>query len=230
MEIAKNVLALSDVYKSYGHGEKKVNVLRGISAQFEQGHTYAITGVSGSGKSTMLHILGGLDQPSSGMVTINDHNIFKFWESQKNLFHNGTVGFVFQFHYLVKELSVLENIMMMGLIKGERRDFCQKRAMYLLERFKIEHKANAFPTQLSGGQQQRVAMARAMFNKPAFLLADEPTGNLDEETAKHIVTLLFEGQKEWGMGVILCSHDEAVYGQMEIIYRLHDGELGIKRD
>lgn len=225
MEIGKNYLAASDVYKSYGQGEKKIHVLRGITARFEQGKSYAITGVSGSGKSTLIHILGGLDEPSSGHVSYNNQNIFKFRASQKNFFHNGTIGFVFQFHYLIKELSVLENIMMMGMIRGERRDVCKKRALFLLEGCGIGEKADAYPTQLSGGQQQRVAIARAMFNKPAFLLADEPTGSLDEETAKQITGLFFEGQKEWGMGIILCSHDSGVYEQMETVYTLHDGKL-----
>ncbi len=229
MEISKNCLTASDVYKSYCQGEKKIHVLCGITATFEQGKSYAITGVSGSGKSTLIHILGGLDEPSSGHVLYNDHNIFKFRASQKNFFHNGTIGFVFQFHYLIKELSVLENVMIMGMIRGERRDVCKKRAFSLLDRCGIGHKTDAYPTQLSGGQQQRVAIARAMFNKPAFLLADEPTGNLDEETAKQITSLFFEGQKEWGMGIILCSHDSEVYGKMETVYRLHDGILVEKK-
>jgi ABC-type lipoprotein export system ATPase subunit len=228
MEIGKNYLVASKIYKTYGQGEKKIRVLCDVTARFEQGKSYAITGVSGSGKSTLIHILGGLDNPSSGHVMYNDQDIFTFKASQKNFFHNGTIGFVFQFHYLIKELSVLENVMMMGMIRGEQRDVCKKRAMFLLDRCGIRQKAGAYPTELSGGQQQRVAIARAMFNKPAFLLADEPTGNLDEETAKQIVSLFFEGQKEWGMGIILCSHDSAVYGQMETVYTLHDGVLGLK--
>lgn len=220
-----NTLALDHAYKQYQQGGKTLQVLHNVSATFVQGHSYALTGVSGSGKSTLIHLLGGLDQPSSGKILFNNANIAHLSDSQKDTFLNRTIGFVFQFHYLIKELSARENIMMMGLVKGDDKQQCINRANDLLAMVGLADKAEHYPTRLSGGEQQRVSIARALFNKPAFLLADEPTGNLDGENAEQIVELFFRAQQEWGMGIILCSHDPAVFGRMQTIYRLHDGAL-----
>lgn len=218
-------LISNKLHKYFVEGNKKLNVLCGIDIEFEQGNSYAITGASGSGKSTFLHLLGGLDEPSSGDVFWNGKSIFKFNSKQKDLFLNQDVGFIFQFHYLIKELTVLQNIMMMGLIKGQDRKRCEKSAMELLRIVDLQEKANSFPTQLSGGQQQRISVLRAIFNKPKFLLADEPTGNLDADNAKTVVDLLLKLKKEFNMGIILCSHDSAVYSKMESVFKLHDGIL-----
>jgi lipoprotein-releasing system ATP-binding protein len=222
-------LVLSAVHKTYEQGGKELLVLKGVSATFTQGESYAITGVSGSGKSTFLHVLGGLDNPTAGSVLFNGKDLMHLRSKQKDGFLNRSIGFVFQFHYLIKELSSLENIMMMGLIAGETRSYCEHRAKHLLEMVGLADKAYALPTQLSGGEQQRVAIARALFNKPSFLLADEPTGNLDAGNAKQVIDLLFSAQQEWGLGIVICSHDAAVYGRMSTIYRLNNGNISAEK-
>jgi len=225
----KDTLTLHDVHKAYKQGGKTLTVLKGITASFNQGASYAITGVSGSGKSTLLHLLGGLDEPSRGQVRLSDKDLQSLRSSQKSAFLNRTIGFVFQFHYLVKELTVAENIMMMGLIAGANKRQCRERVDELLEMVCIKDKAAVYPTQLSGGEQQRVAIARALFNRPSFLLADEPTGNLDAENAQRVVDICIKAQQEWGMGIVLCSHDSVIYNRMTSVYRLHDGVLTLEK-
>lgn len=217
-----------NVKKNFEQGSVCTEVLKGISAQFEQGKTYALTGVSGTGKSTLLHIIAGLDAPSSGEVLYDNKDIASLSPDQRTHFLNRYIGLVFQLPYLIRELSVLENVMLMGLIKGDPESECKKRALELLVSVGLEDKANHQPASLSGGQQQRVAILRALFNKPAFLLADEPTGNLDELSGKLIIELLLRYQNEWGMGIIVSSHDAYVAERMEIVYKLHDGVLDIR--
>ena len=220
---AAGSLIVAYLKKDFYQGGVQQQVLAGINAEFEQGKAYAITGVSGSGKSTFLHLLGGLDQPTSGTVLFNGQDIFKL--PRKDAFLNKSIGFVFQFHYLIKELTVLENVMLMGLIKGENRKKCLDRAQSLLSAIGLADKINHHPGQLSGGEQQRVSIARAIFNKPSFLLADEPTGNLDEANAELIVSFFLQASNEWKMGLVICSHDKAVYKKMETVYCLHNGLL-----
>jgi ABC-type lipoprotein export system ATPase subunit len=220
-----SILVAKNLHKSFVQGKKTLEVLRGINISFKKGCSYAIRGVSGSGKSTLMHILGGLDIPSNGTVFYDKHNIFKLGASKKEFFLNRLVGFVFQFHYLIKELNVLQNIALMGLIKKDPSDLCEKKAMELLESIGLKDIAQSYPTQLSGGQLQRVAILRAIFNKPSFLLADEPTGDLDEKNASVIVDLISRCQKEWGMGIIMCTHDKSVYERMEKVFTLHEGVL-----
>ncbi len=220
-------MALSTVAvcKDFYQGGKIQKVLRGVSVTFAHDHAYAITGVSGSGKSTFLHLLGGLDTPSHGTVLYGGKDLATFKHAEKNLLLNKSLGFVFQFHYLIKELSVIENVMLPGLVAGEKRSKCYQRARELLAMMGVEGKENAYTVTLSGGEQQRVAIARALFNKPAFLLADEPTGNLDADNARIVIDLFFKAKADWGMSIILCSHDPAVYERMETIYHLHDGVI-----
>jgi lipoprotein-releasing system ATP-binding protein len=205
-----SIIRTENVHKSYSQAGKQLNVIQGISTTFNQGSSYAIIGASGSGKSTLLHLLGGLDTPTSGKVYLD-----------KQLH----IGFVFQFHYLINELTVLENIMIVGMIKGISRTTSTKKAEALLEKVGLASKANSYPVELSGGEQQRVSILRAIFNEPHFLLADEPTGNLDAHMAQEIVKLLEHYRKEYNMGIILCSHDLHVYEKMEKIYELIDGKL-----
>ncbi len=221
----KNNLAVCDVFKNYVQGNSIVPVLKGVSATFEQGKSYAITGVSGSGKSTLIHLLAGLDVPSQGTVHYDGQDINSFAESQKSNFLNKTIGLVFQSPYLIKELSVLENVMIKGLIAGRSSAECKDGAVQLLKNVGLEEKIYGYPGQLSGGQQQRVALARALMNKPQFLLADEPTGNLDPQTAQTILDLIIAAQKEWGMGLIISSHDRFVTDRMETVLEVKDGKL-----
>lgn len=218
-------LVANQIYKNFGDHNKINPVLKGIFADFNRGNTYAIKGVSGSGKSTLMHILGGLDSPTSGSVKFNGKNIYELKQKEKEKYLNQAVGFIFQFHYLIKELTVLENIILIGQIKGINKKACSLRAEELLQAMNLSDKQNRYPGELSGGEQQRVSIARAIFNKPAFLLADEPTGNLDSENAKNVIDLLLKAKDKWNMGLIICSHDPNVYNRMETIYTLHDGLL-----
>jgi lipoprotein-releasing system ATP-binding protein len=218
-------LALKSVGKIYSTAGRAFPVFENVSCAFQEGKTYAIRGVSGSGKSTLLHLLGGLDKPTAGDVVLDDESIVKLGRD----FLQNTIGFVFQTHYLVNELPVIENIMLPGQVKGLSAAACKERAEELLHLIGLADKAQVFPPQLSGGQQQRVAVARALFNKPTFLLADEPTGNLDADNAQRVVDILLEANKAWGMGVIICSHDAAVYNRMEYVYLLDHGILSLEK-
>jgi len=225
-EMAK--LEMAEVHKHFIQGGRCNTVLNGVSISFEQRNTYAITGVSGVGKSTFMHILAGLDAPDRGNVLFNGRSISLLSVEERTLFFNSSVGLVFQLPYLIKELSVVENVMTKGLIEGIAYKQAQEQAQALLKQVGLERKARSMPSSLSGGQQQRVALARALFNKPAFLLADEPTGNLDEATGRDIVELLLSCREAWGMGIIVSSHDAYVAEHMEHIVQLKDGALLVK--
>ena len=221
----QKVLAVENLHKTFLNGQHKLEVLRGITAGFCQGQSYAIMGVSGSGKSTFMHVLAGLAVPNSGIVTFNNENILTATADFKDKFLQSSVGLVFQVPYLIAELSVLENVMLRGLLAGKSLGPCRQRAMELLESVGLADKSLSKPLSLSGGQQQRVSLARAIFSKPAFLIADEPTGSLDEYTRRDIVELLLKCQREWEMGIIVSSHDEYVAQSMDVLYQLKDGLL-----
>lgn len=218
-----NTLRTEQVSKSYEQGGELLQVLKSVSLTFEQGKSYAVTGVSGSGKSTLLYLLGGLEAPSRGKVMFNQQNLATLADAPT--FRNKTIGFVFQFHYLISELTVLENIMLMGKIAHRDEKHCKTEARALLDVVGLQQRADYFPHQLSGGEQQRVSIARALFNKPKFLLADEPTGSLDEHNAEIIVKLFQRAQSDWNMGIVLCSHDRDVYSKMDHVLTLHEGQL-----
>lgn len=220
-----NQLIVQDLRKEYGYGAKYQEIIKGVSLAFNQGATYAITGVSGVGKSTLLHILAGLDRPTSGLVLFNDKNLGELTMGEQEQFLNKSIGLVFQYPYLIRELSVLENVMMKGLIAQQSVAESIPKAINLLKLVGLPDKADAHPASLSGGQQQRVAIARALFYEPVFLLADEPTGNLDNKTGREIVDLLMRCHQEWGMGLIVSSHDSYMVQQMGMIFELKDGIL-----
>jgi len=225
MTTDKSRITLQELKKFFGQGRARLEVLRGINASFESGKTYAITGVSGTGKSTLLHLIAGLDVPSEGKVLFNGRSLADFDNVERTAFLNSVVGLVFQSPYLIAELSVLENVMVPVLIAGNKRSDAEKKAVRLLKSVGIGQKVSASPSSLSGGQQQRVAIARALINEPDFLLADEPTGNLDIETGKQIVDLLLQCQQKWGMGIIVSSHDAYIAKNMQTVFQLRDGRL-----
>ena len=212
-------------------GEKKLVVLDGVTVTFEQNKSYAIIGASGTGKSTFLHLLAGLDTPDSGDISfassdaIGLQDLSKLSPEQKDAFLNKTVGLMFQLPYLISELTVIENVILPGLIAGLPANYGKTKALELLGYLEISEKANCLPETLSGGQQQRVALARAIFNEPKFLLADEPTGNLDPKTGKLIVDLLIKCRQKWGMGLIISSHDPYVAQSMDVKLRLDACQL-----
>lgn len=219
----KAIIAVDNLHKTFVYEANKLEVLRGITVSFLQGSSYAITGVSGSGKSTFIHLIAGLDNPTSGTVSFNGQNLATASQQFKDNFLRQSIGLVFQIPYLIAELSVLENVMIRGLLAGDSMAQCKKRAQELLDAVGIADKAACRPLSLSGGQQQRVALARAMFCRPAFLIADEPTGNLDEHTGRGIVELLLSCQREWQMGIIVSSHDDYVTQAMSNVYQIKDG-------
>lgn len=221
----KATLVTQELSKKFTQGTKEISVLNNIDSTFIQEKSYAITGISGSGKSTFMHIIAGLDTPTTGMVLFNNRSIHTFSPTERSQFLNQSIGLVFQSPHLLKELSVLENIILPGLISGQSRNDCIPRAEKLLKKVNLFEKKDQKPGELSGGQQQRVAIARALFNEPVFLIADEPTGNLDMKTGKEIIDLLISCQQEWGMGIIISSHDEYVTAKMDTAYKLEQGKL-----
>lgn len=218
-------LCIKAVTKNFKQGLTTITVLNTISAYFEQSKTYAINGVSGSGKSTLLHILGGLEQPTSGLVTINDKPLATMSDQEYGYFLRNSIGFVFQMPYLLHDLSVIENVMIRGMINGSDTDQCRDKAYELLTLTGLAHKSDSHPAALSGGQQQRIAIVRALYNNPAFLLADEPTSNLDEKTGKDVLDFILDCKKQFNMGVIVSSHDDYVIHAMETVMTLHDGTI-----
>ncbi len=216
-----NILSLQSISKQF----MQFQVLRSITQSFEQCSTYAITGFSGSGKSTLLHIIAGLELPSQGMVFYNNQNLNLFSLKEKEQFFNTKIGLIFQLPYLIDELTVIENVMCKGFIAGLLYDDCYQKAVCLLNELGIAEKSSDFPRSLSGGQQQRVAIARALLTQPSFLLADEPTGNLDETTGKLILEILVRYHKEYNMGLIISSHDRYVIQKMDTILVLNNGFL-----
>jgi ABC-type lipoprotein export system ATPase subunit len=204
---------------------KNIPVLSGITYNFDQQGTYAITGHSGSGKSTLLHIIAGLEAPTQGTVLYNTVNIEHCSKKYREHIFTHKLGLLFQLPYLIDELTVIENVMCKGFIAGVPFQECYDEALGLLKALGIEEKAAVAPRSLSGGQQQRVALARALFLRPQFLLADEPTGNLDEETGSMIIDILLQYHKHHGMGIIISSHDTYVTHKMGTILRLQHGHL-----
>jgi len=210
-----------NVSKSFTKEGQKLFVLRGISASFHQGGRYALTGVSGVGKSTLLHILAGLDTPSGGNVFYNGVESSFVCAAERA----EQVGIIFQYPYLIKELSVLENVVLMGLIRGISLAESKERAQELLALVGLSDKLKSAVKELSGGQQQRVSLTRALMQRPRFLLADEPTGSLDEATGRQMLDLLLYVHEQWQMGLIICSHNAQVVAAMETVFTLKEGEL-----
>ena len=215
---------VTNVTKNFRQGSIVTPVLRGITTQFVSGNSYAITGASGSGKSTLLHLLAGLDVPSSGTVSYDGVSLAMLKEPEITVFLTHSIGLMFQDPHLIRELSVLENVMIKGIIAGMSQATAHARASELLALFGLTDKETHAPASLSGGQQQMVALARALVNKPKFILADEPTGNLDAESGKRVIDELVRCVGE-GMGLIVCSHDPYVTKRMETILSLKDGQL-----
>ncbi len=219
------LLSLVDINKSYRNNGAKIDVLSDLSADIFSGETIAIVGESGIGKSTLLHILGTLDRPDSGTLAYKNADVFEFDKKKLADFRNKTMGFVFQFHYLLSEFSALENVMMPGLIKGLKSDDIRQKAEAILIRVGLKDRLNHRVSDLSGGEQQRVALARALVLNPAILLADEPTGNLDKKNSKQVHDLLFELNEEFNMTIITVTHNMQLAEYMNRQMTLVEGKL-----
>jgi lipoprotein-releasing system ATP-binding protein len=213
------------IHKTYAaKGEKDaVEVLRGVDLRIQTKERLAIIGSSGSGKSTLLHLLGGLDRPDHGDVIYGQTPLSTLNATQLARYRNQEVGFIFQFHHLLPEFSTLENVLMPTFIAAADVNETRERAQYLLDTLHLAHRVNHRPSELSGGEQQRVAIARALINRPQLLLADEPTGNLDQTNAQSVMDLLLELQSSESLTLVLVTHDPLIASQCDRICELHAG-------
>ena len=217
------ILRVENLCKTYGKNETLVKALDGISFSVDKGEFVAIVGASGSGKSTLLHILGGVDRPTSGKVLVDNKDVFKLNETNLAVFRRRQVGLIYQFYNLIPILNVEENITLPLLLDGKQPDnrYLEELISTLGLRGRVKH----LPNELSGGQQQRVSIGRALMNRPAVLLADEPTGNLDEDTAGDITEILKESAHELNKCVIVVTHSNELAAQADVILKLKRGNL-----
>lgn len=214
------MIRASRVDKSYGN----LQILRGLDFEVVAGEAVCILGASGAGKSTFLHILGTLDRPTRGTVYYQNEDLFRKSDNELSAFRSEKLGFVFQFHHLLSEFSALENVMMPGRIAGMNHTDARRRAQELLEYMGLAHRLTHYPSELSGGEQQRVAIARSLFHKPAILLADEPTGNLDSENSSRIQDLFFQLKEEMGLTLVVVTHDTKFAARFPRSVRMADGQ------
>ncbi len=217
------ILQTEDLKKYYGTGDTQVRALDGVNLSVESGEFVAIVGTSGSGKSTLLHMLGGLDRPTSGTVTVDGKNIFTLKDEALTIFRRRKIGFVFQSYNLVPVLSVWENIILPIQLDGGKVD--ERYVMEVADILGLEKKLDNLPNQLSGGQQQRVAIARALATKPAILLADEPTGNLDSKTSQDVLGLMKITSHKFGQTMVMITHNEEIAQLADRIVRIEDGRI-----
>lgn len=221
--IMTKILKVNELGKSYSNGAKKLTVLNDISFDVESGATFSIVGPSGSGKTTLLGLCAGLDKADSGSVVLCGTAIENLDEDQRALLRNREVGFIFQDFQLLPTLTALENVAVPLELQGSKE--AQDRALELLTKVGLEDRVHHYPSQLSGGEQQRVALARAFSTKPSILFADEPTGNLDEETGEKVIQLLFELNKEAGTTLVIVTHDLDLAKRTQRILRLKGGKV-----
>ncbi|MEE9304456.1 MAG: lipoprotein-releasing ABC transporter ATP-binding protein LolD [Thiotrichaceae bacterium] len=219
------IIQCKGVSKHFNDGSLNVDVLHSVDLNVSRGERIAILGASGSGKSTLLHILGGLDLPSEGKVFINGQDIAALSDQKRGLMRNKSLGFIYQFHHLLPEFSALENVAMPLLIADLSVDEAREKATTMLTKVGLEHRLDHKPGQLSGGERQRAAVARALETHPQAILADEPTGNLDQATAGKIFSLMQELNQQLGTAFIVVTHDLVLAEKMDKIYQLVDGRL-----
>ena len=219
------VLVAQRVSKSYYQADREIKVLADVDLTVQAGETLAILGVSGSGKSTLLHLLAGLDQVDAGVISLAGFNLAELSDRQRGSLRNQHVGFVYQFHHLLSEFDACENVAMPLLIAGTTRKVALARAAELLARVNLEHRLDHLPSALSGGERQRVAIARALVTEPTVILADEPTGNLDEGNANQVHKLMLSLAEESGTALVVVTHDQQFAERMQTIHRLQGGSL-----
>ncbi len=221
--MSEPILKANDLHKSYDLGRRLIEVLHGVSLEISEGEFLSLQGASGTGKSTLLHLLGGLDDPTSGEVFASGQSLSAMSSARLAKWRNDEVGFVFQSYHLLPEFDALENVLLPARMAHANRAESQKRAESLLERVGLAKRMSHLPAELSGGEQQRVALARALINRPQLLLADEPTGNLDSKTGGEVLDLLCELQSEANLTMIIATHDDKVAKRARRTVQLVDG-------
>ncbi len=219
------ILQCVQLRKAYTQGDLNVEVLQGIDLSIKSGERVAIMGASGSGKSTLLHVLGGLEKPSAGEVFLDGENLNTISATRQSRLRNRSLGFIYQFHHLLGEFTLLENVAMPLLIGGKSVKHAREQSGELLKRVGLGHRIQHKPGELSGGERQRAAVARALINKPKCVLADEPTGNLDSKTAEQIYQLMLELNQELQVSFLVVTHDPELAERMDNVLHMEDGRI-----
>ncbi|MGR9086274.1 MAG: lipoprotein-releasing ABC transporter ATP-binding protein LolD [Gammaproteobacteria bacterium] len=219
------ILQCRQLTKRYTQGSLDVEVLKGVNLTIKAGERVAIMGASGSGKSTLLHLLGGLDKPTSGRILLNGTDLDKAGSTKLARLRNSSLGFVYQSHHLLGEFTVLENVAMPLLIAGKSVKQAREQAVALLQRVGLGHRIEHKPGEISGGERQRAAVARALINRPALVLADEPTGNLDSRTADQVYQLMLELNQELDVSLLVVTHDHELASRMGTVLHIEDGVI-----
>ncbi|MCO6524496.1 MAG: lipoprotein-releasing ABC transporter ATP-binding protein LolD [Candidatus Schmidhempelia sp.] len=222
---ASPLLLAKNLYKTYKEGKHETEVLKGVSFEIMPGDLTAIVGSSGSGKSTLLHLLGGLDTPTQGEIIFANQSLTTLSENQKAALRNSQIGFIYQFHHLLPDFTALENVAMPLLIAGISPKEAQFRASMMLDAVSLTSRIEHRPSELSGGERQRVAIARALINQPKLVMADEPTGNLDQETADIIFELLIQLNRQYGTAFLVVTHDIKLANKLEKQLKMNNGQL-----
>lgn len=220
-----SVLSLSGISRIYTQGDNKINVLRNVDLNINRGEIISLIGSSGSGKSSLLHIAGLLEQPDSGDITINGVKFSKMNDQERTISRRHSIGFIYQFHHLLSDFSAIDNIIIPMMIAGQDKSYSQERATILLSKLGLEDRKDHLPSQLSGGEQQRVSIGRAIANKPDLLLADEPTGNLDSKTADIVFDQFISLVRQENMSVLLATHNFKLSEKSDRVISIQNGEL-----